>query len=149
MLNFIAKSLACCLMLLSLTAAPTLAQEPFVLVPDHPQGVPVNGCYGPNRQLFGQNFSFCLSRPGTYAIRGGGVRCDGRMVWRTTGRNISADIRRVSCNRGMAWEAAEMHCQPAGRIFGPIGSLFINALRCTYYPTVRNERRQNFTANRL
>ncbi len=150
MLKVIMKSLSCWLMLLVLTTAPSLAQDTFVIVPDHPQGVPINGCYGANRQLFGPyNFSFCLNRPGSYAVRGGGVHCDGRLTWRASGRNINADIHRTSCGGGLAWEAAHMTCQPAGRILGPIGSLFINALRCTYYPSVRHQRRQTFTANRI
>jgi hypothetical protein len=134
------------------TAIPSIAQDgiaPMVIVPDHPNGVPVNGCYTANRNLFGPyRFSFCLHRPGTYSVRGGGVRCDGRMTWHTRGRDIIADIHRTSCNGGVAWERANMDCHPAGRIFGPVGSLVIRSLRCTYFPTVRGQRRQTFVANR-
>jgi len=133
-------------------ALPAMAQEgiaPMVIVPDHPQGVPVNGCYTATRDLFGPyRFSFCLHRPGSYSVRGRGVRCDGRMTWRTSGRDIIADIHRVSCGGGVAWERASMTCRPAGRIFGPIGAFFIRDLRCTYFPTVRHERNQTFTARR-
>jgi hypothetical protein len=148
----IALLFACCFILVPPLATPSVSQdmETFVIVPDHPQGVPINGCYRANRQLFGPyNFSFCLVRPGSYAVRGGGVRCDGRLTWRASGRNIQADIHRASCGGGVAWERATMDCHPAGRILGPIGSLFISALRCTYFPTVRHQRRQTFTANRI
>lgn len=135
---------------LALLAPPAGAQDtqPFVIVPDHPQGVPLAGCYRASQQLFGHNFSFCFSRPGTYAVRGGGVRCDGRMTWQG-GRDIRAEIHRTSCGGGVAWERATMYCQPAGRLFGPIGRFFFRALRCTYHPTVRGQTRRTFTANRL
>lgn len=133
-------------------AMPSMAQEaiePMVIVPDHPQGVPVNGCYTATRDLFGPyRFSFCLRRPGTYSVRGGGVRCDGRITWNARGRDIHVNIQRASCGGGVAWERASMDCRPAGRIFGPIGALFIRDLRCTYFPTVRHQRPQTFTARR-
>lgn len=138
------------ILLAPVAPAPVLAQETFVIVPDRPQGVPVNGCYAANRTLFGpHHFSFCLHRQGTYTVRGGGVSCDGRLTWFGRGRDIFVDIHRTSCGGGLAWEAATMDCRPAGRILGPIGSLFISALRCTYHPTVRHQRPQTFTANRL
>lgn len=135
-------------------AMPSMAQDitPFVIVPDGPGGgggqIPINGCYRANRDLFGQQFSFCLHRPGTYQVRGGGVRCDGRLTWWGNGRDIQADIHRVSCGNGIAWERAEMTCRPIGSMFGPIGALFLRDLRCTYYPSVRGQRRQTFTAIR-
>jgi hypothetical protein len=152
MRQLIAAFVACCLVLTTPLSGPSLAQnaETFVIVPDHPQGVPVNGCYGANRQLFGPYwFSFCLDRPGSYSVRGGGVVCDGRLTWRTAGRTIRTEIHRTSCGGGLAWEQATMDCEPAGRIFGPIGALFISTLRCTYFPSVRHQRRQTFTASRL
>lgn len=133
---------------------PALAQDqgiaPMVMVPDHPQGVPVTGCFTATRDLFGPyRFSFCLHRVGSYSVRGPrGVRCDGRLTWHARGRDIFADIHRASCTGGTAWARASMDCRPAGRIFGPIGSLFIRDLRCTYFPTVRGERNQTFTARR-
>ena len=102
-------------------AMPSTAQDiaPMVIVPDHPGGIPVNGCYTATRNLFGPyRFSFCLHRPGSYSVRGGGVRCDGRMTWHVRGRDIIADIHRTSCGGGVAWERASMDCRPAGRIFG-------------------------------
>lgn len=151
MSRFLAVIVSCVFVLSTALAMPVQAQDtqPFVIVPDHPQGVPVNGCYAANRQLFGHYFSFCLTRPGSYSVRGGGVACDGRLTWRAAGGNITADIHRTSCGGGVAWEMAQMTCQPAGRILGPIGSLFISALRCTYHPTVRFHRSQTFTANRI
>jgi len=144
-----AAGLLACLFMLTLAAGPAQAQEPFVIVPDHPQGVPINGCFTANRTLFGPyRFSFCLTRPGSYSVRGGGVRCDGRLTWRADGRDIRADIHRASCGGGLAWEAASMDCRPAGRNFGRVGALLIRSLRCTYFPTVRFQTRQTFTANR-
>jgi hypothetical protein len=131
-------------------APPAMAQgaEAFVIVPDNPNPIPVNGCYLANRSLFGHTFSFCLHRPGTYQVRGGGVWCDGRMTWHTRGRDIIADIHRTSCGSGIAWERASMDCRPAGSFLGPVASLFIRSLRCTYFPTVRGQRQQTFIANR-
>lgn len=152
MRKILAALLACLALLVASPMGSPLAQdaEPFVIVPDHPQGVPVNGCYSANRQLFGPyQFNFCLNRPGSYTVRGGGVRCDGRLTWRTSGSTIHADIHRASCGGGVAWEAASMTCQPLGRIFGPIGSLLIRTLTCTYFPTVRFQRNQIFTASRI
>lgn len=150
MRKMIAGVIACCLVVATPFPGSVGAQETFVIVPDHPGGVPVNGCYAANRQLFGPyNFSFCLLRPGSYAVRGGGVSCDGRLTWRVSGRTIHADIHRASCGGGVAWERARMECQSAGRILGRIGALLISSLRCTYFPTVRNQRRQIFIANRL
>src|SRR5688572_28678839 len=107
MRKVIAGMLACCLLVAVPMSGPSVAQETFVIVPDHPQGIPINGCYAANRQLFGPyHFSFCLNRPGSYAVRGGGVRCDGRLTWRASGRNINADIHRTSCGGGLAWERA-------------------------------------------
>jgi len=146
----LAKLLVGMFILAGLMAGPAMAQEAFVIVPDHPQGVPINGCYRANQLLFGPyQFSFCLNRPGTYQVRGGGVRCDGRMTWRGQGRDINADIHRASCGGGVAWEAAFMECRPAGRILGPVGALVISSLRCTYHPSVRFKSRRVFTADRM
>ena len=152
MRHVIARVLAALILVVATPATmPSLAQEiePMVIVPDHPQGVPVSGCYTATRDLFGPyRFGFCLHRPGSYSVRGGGVRCDGRMTWRTSGRDIIADIYRVSCGGGVAWELASRNCRPAGRIFGRIGAFFIRDLRCTDFPTVRHQRQQTFTARR-
>jgi hypothetical protein len=145
----ILKTIGTLLLTGALMLSPSGAQEiePFVIVPDHPQGIPLAGCFRANQQLFGHNFSFCFTRPGSYSVRGGGVRCDGRMTWRG-GREIRAEIHRVSCGGGVAWERATMYCRPAGQNFGPIGRLLIRSLRCTYDPTVRGQSRRTFTASR-
>jgi hypothetical protein len=150
MLRPLVKAFGPLLLAAALLVPPAGAQDiqPFVIVPDHPQGVPLSGCYGANQMLFGHHFSFCFSRPGTYAVRGGGVRCDGRMTWQG-GREIHAEIHRTSCGGGVAWERATMDCRPVGRILGPVGQLIIRSLRCTYHPTVRGHSRRTFTADRL
>lgn len=131
-------------------AVPAMAQGPdmFVIVPDNPNPIPVNGCYRANRNLFGHTFSFCFHRPGTYQVRGGGAWCDGRMTWHTRGRDIIAHIQRTSCGGGIAWEQADMECRPAGSFLGAVGTLLIRSLRCTYYPTVRGHWPQVFLADR-
>jgi len=152
MRHAIARVLATLVLLVGTPLAiPAMAQDiaPMVIVPDHPQGVPVTGCFTATRDLFGPyRFSFCLHRPGSYSVRGGGVTCSGRLTWHTRGRDIIADIHRTSCGNGVAWERASMDCRPLGSIFGRIGSLFIRDLRCTYFPTVRHQRQQTFTARR-
>jgi len=142
--------------LLVFFSAPSLAsaQEVRVIVPDHPGGVPVNGCFAANRPIFGPyRFSFCLERRGTYSVRGGGLQCDGRITWRTSGRDIFVDVHRTSCGRGLAWEAATMDCRHVGGLLGALagralGIPRLSSLRCTYHPTVRNRSPVTFTANR-
>lgn len=141
------------LVLAMMAAQPLAAQqaiEPMVIVPDHPQGVPINGCFQATRQLFGPyRFSFCLTRRGTYTVRGPNTRCEGRLTWHARGRDIDIDIQRTSCNRGVAWERATMDCRSAGRIGGRIGAFFMSGLRCTYFPTVRGWSRETFNARRI
>ena len=134
------------------------AQEdiaPMVMVPDHPVGVPVNGCFRANQNLFGPyRLSFCLDRRGTYQVRGGGVSCDGRMNWWTSGRDIIMDLERTSCGGRQAWEAASIECRSSG-LLGAIGRVIvgesprIRTLRCTYFPTVPGVTRRTFTATRI
>ena len=156
----IAKFVSAALLCFTLQApSVVLAQAeiaPLVVVPDHPTGVPVNGCFRANQNLFGPyRLTFCLDRRGTYTVRGGGLNCDGRLDWRTAGRNIHIDLRRASCGRGQAWERASIECRSTGGLLGAIGRVVvgqsprIRTLTCTYYPTVRGERRQNFTASRV
>lgn len=155
------KSLVSGLLMLALVQSPVpsaMAQniEPMVMVPDHPVGVPVNGCFRANQNLFGPyRLTFCLDRRGTYQIRGGGARCDGQLDWRTSGLNIVIDLHRTSCGRGQAWERARIECRNYGGLLGVIGRVIagqnprIRTLRCTYYPTVRGERPRSFTATRV
>ncbi len=148
--KLVALVLSICLAVGTFGTLPAQAQETFVIVPDHPGGVPINGCYRANQQLFGPyQFNFCLTRPGSYTVRGGGVRCDGRLNWRASGRDIHADIVRASCGGGVAWERATLDCRPAGRNFGRIGALLIQSLRCTYRPSVRFKGPRVFTATRM
>jgi hypothetical protein len=158
MRRFMKSVLGGVLMLAALQSPMPMAQDiaPMVMVPDHPTGVPVNGCFRANQNLFGPyRLTFCLDRRGTYQIRGGGVRCDGRLDWRTSGRNIHIDLHRTSCGRGQAWERASIECRNYGSLLGAIiGRVIvgqtprIRTLRCTYFPTVRGERPVTFTATR-
>lgn len=150
----ILKRLWLLLLIVALTPLTAGAQETRVIVPDHPNGIPVNGCFTANRTIFGPyRFSFCLERRGTYSVRGGGVRCDGRITWRASGRDIHVDVQRTSCGGGVAWEAASMDCRSVGGLLGRLAGRVLDipqlsALRCTYHPTVRNRSSVTFTANR-
>jgi len=134
---------------------PIPAQETFVVVPDHPGGVAVNGCFRANQNLFGPyRLTFCLERRGTYQVRGGGLNCDGRLQWSTSGRDIFIDLERSSCGRGRAWEAAHMDCRHTGNIFTQIigraaGIPVLQTLRCNYFPSVPGVGRRTFTATRI
>lgn len=142
------------LMFVSLIAGAS-AQETRVIVPDHPNGVPVNGCFRANRTLFGPyRLTFCLDRRGTYQVRGGNVSCDGRLTWRTAGRDILIDLQRTSCGGGRAWEAASMECRHTGGLLGQIAGQILNipqlrTLTCTYFPTVPGVGTRTFTASRV
>lgn len=137
---------------------PSLGQNdmaPLVMVPDHPGGISVNGCFRANETLFGPyRLTFCFDRRGTYSVRGGGASCEGRMDWWTSGRDIFMDLARTSCGRRQAWEAASVECRPLG-FLGNIGRVIvgdtprIRTLRCTYHPTVPGVSRRNFTATRF
>lgn len=141
---------------ITLYAAPAPAQdvETFVMVPDHPKGIRVDGCFRANRNLFGPyRLTFCLERRGTYTVRGGGARCDGRLTFRTRGRDIFVDLQRASCGNRRAWEEASMECRPNGNPLSQFAGRVLNVpllggLRCTYFPTVRGVRSETFTAAR-
>lgn len=147
--------LAAALVLASLPAGGQEAVAPMVMVPDHPTGIVVNGCFRANETLFGPyRLTFCLDRRGTYQVRGGGANCDGRLTWRTSGRDIFIDLSRASCGRRQAWEAASIDCRPFGSLLGTIGRVIVGdpprlrTLRCTYHPTVPGVSRRSFTATR-
>jgi hypothetical protein len=159
------KIVAVVLLLLSATVLPTHAQDidTFVIVPDAPSGALVAGCYRADRNLFGPyRLTMCLlERRGTYSIRGGGIRCDGRLTWSASGRNVFVNIDRQSCNRGVAWEAATVECRGQSTVRGILDQIFrgnsrvivpdlpqINVLACTYFPSVRGERPAAFNARR-
>jgi hypothetical protein len=134
---------------------PASGQEVRVVVPDHPQGVAVNGCFRADQTLFGPyRLTFCLDRRGTYQVRGSGLRCDGRLSWRVAGRDILIDLNRSSCGRNRAWEAASIECRHAGGLLGAIaGGILDNprlsGLRCTYHATVSRIGPRTFTATRV
>ncbi|KRA95675.1 hypothetical protein ASD83_18700 [Devosia sp. Root685] len=139
-----------------------------VLVPDAPGGsAVVAGCYQADRNLYGANrLTFCLERRGNYSVRGQGVRCEGRLDWRASGRDVTIDLRRQSCSGGMAWAAATITCRPRGLIDLILSEIFKNqtqnngrvlvpdhpqvgSLRCTYRPTVPGAPNATFVARRL
>lgn len=154
-------------LVLSAMVAPVQAQnemDTFVMVPEAPSGgAIVAGCYRADRQLFGYRFTMCLRNRGTYHVSGRGMNCDGRLDWRVRGRDIHIDIRRQSCGRGQAWEAATIDCRGSGIVRGVLDSLFgranpfvmvpdkpaVRSLRCTYHPSVRGVAPVTFTARRI
>jgi hypothetical protein len=135
-----------------LMSSPTPSQdiEPFVVVPDGPSGgVRVNGCFRATQNLFGPyRLTMCLERRGTYQVRGGGLRCDGRLTHRTIGRDILIELSRASCGRGRAWEAASIECRHTGRLLERAIPM-LSSLRCTYFPSVRGVSSRQFTARRI
>jgi hypothetical protein len=160
----ILKTFGIILLALSAVAVPVHAQDidTFVIVPDSPSGALVAGCYRADRNLFGPyRLTMCLERRGTYSIRGGGIRCDGRLTWSASGRDIFINIDRQSCNRGVAWEAATVECRGQSVVRDFLDQIFrsnsrvivpdlpqINVLACTYFPSVRGERPAAFNARR-
>lgn len=143
-----------CTIMLLLLVGGALAQEPRVVVPDHPAGVAVNGCFRANRTLFGPyRLTFCLERRGTYEVRGGGLNCNGQLNWRASGRDILIDLRRASCGGRRAWEAATIECRSGGLLGQIAGQLRgvprLATLHCTYFPSVRGVSRRTFSASRV
>lgn len=131
--------------------APTLGQETRVIVPDHPGGgILVNGCFRATQNLFGPyRLTLCLERRGTYEVRGGGLRCDGRLTHRAVGRDIHIDLQRASCGRSRAWEAASIECRHSGRLLLSLAIPRLSTLACTYFPSVRGVSSRAFTARRM
>lgn len=138
-----------------------------VLVPDVPGGAVVTGCYKADRGLYGPYaVSFCLQRKGTYAVRGEGLKCDGRLTWATRGRDVKITVNRARCNGNRAWAEASITCKPrsaldlilsdlldkrkdtSGRVLVPAPTQ-VRTLRCVYTPTVAGNRPASFVANRL
>ncbi|RYE60803.1 MAG: hypothetical protein EOP20_01490 [Hyphomicrobiales bacterium] len=162
------KSLGLVIACLLGMASGALAQdaEARVLVPDAPGGSAlVAGCYQADRTLYGSNrLSFCLERRGTYSVRASGVRCEGRLSWQVSGRDVTMDLRRESCTGGVAWAAATITCRPQGIIDLILTEILkpqnngrvlvpdqprVGALRCTYRPTVPGTRNATFVARRF
>lgn len=141
-----------------LAVGGAMAQEPNVrvIVPDHPDGVIVTGCYRAVGNIYDSyRFEFCLKQRGTYTVRGGGVRCDGRLRWELSGPGVEVDLRRTSCNRGVAWSADSMWCRP-NLLIGLLAAIakakepLLAALNCDYTPAKgTGEKKISFVARRL
>jgi hypothetical protein len=131
--------------------SPAIGQETRVIVPDHPGGgIVVNGCFRATQNLFGPyRLTFCLERRGTYEVRGAGLRCDGSLTYQVVGRDIFIDLRRTSCGRNRAWEAASIECRHSGRLLLSLAIPRLSTLACTYFPSVRGVSSRPFTARRL
>jgi hypothetical protein len=156
-----------------LAAAASFAQdmETKVIVPDGPSGgVLVRGCYRITERLYGPyRMEFCLERRGNYTVTGGGVTCNGRLDWSARGRDISIDLRRTSCGKGVAWSADSLECRATG-LFGGFGGgksdgpsvqvivpdrpglpniPFLGSLRCKYDPSEKGYKTVNVVARRI
>ena len=157
-------------MFLAVTGAMAQDQGPQarMIVPDVPGGAEVGGCYRADRDLYGPyRLTMCLDRKGSYSVRGGNIRCDGKMVWKTEGRDVRMTLKRVSCNRGVAWAEGRVTCRPRSTLDIILSELFgkkrtdaqgrvivpdapkVKSFRCTYTPTVKGESAKTFVANRL
>lgn len=158
LVSFVRSALLSLALAFAAVATPAAAQmDTFVLVPDIPGGGNGNfaGCYRANPRLWDRyRFQFCLNQHRSYWVNGAGVDCDGRLSWRTRGRDILVSIHRTSCGRGTAWAAAEMTCRgvwnPIGSIIGQIiGIPVLQTLNCTYRPSVRGYPNFSFTGRRM
>jgi hypothetical protein len=136
---------------------PTYAQDmnTKVIVPDVPGGALFTGCYQVQQRLYGPyRMSFCLEQRGTYSVRGGGVRCDGRLNWSAKGRDININLQRTSCGNGVAWSADRMTCRGGNLLPAFLARIIVpdlpvlQTLRCTYTPSVRKEKPVQITARR-
>lgn len=118
------------------------AQEPQVrvIVPDHPEGVIVNGCYRTIGTIYGgYRLEICLRQRATFAVTGQGIRCEGRLNWDVAGLGINVALRRTSCGNNVAWSADTMWCRP-NLLLGIIGAILnvedplLSGLTCDYRP---------------
>jgi hypothetical protein len=146
-------------LLVSLSIPSSAQVDTRVIVPESPGGANFGGCYRADRDLFGPyRLTMCFERGGTYTIRGG-ARCDGQLSWRVSGRDITVELRRASCRRGVAWERATATCRPTGGLMGAVvrdalsrvitsNLPRVRTLDCIYRPTVRGHRNTEFRANR-
>ena len=146
------------LMALASLAAPALAEGPSarVVVPDHPQGVGLGGCYQVAERLYGPySMTFCLKNRGNYSVTGGGLNCSGGLTWSVAGRNINIRLQRTSCGRGKAWSADTLQCQGNGILSGLIPFVVVPnipnlaALRCTYTPSAHGYKPVTIRARRI
>ena len=146
------------LLLILTVLTPTYAQDmnTRVIVPDVPGGALFTGCYHVQQRLYGPyRMTFCLEQRGTYTVRGGGVRCDGRLNWSAKGRDINIQLKRTSCGNGVAWSADHMTCRGGGLLPAFLARIIVpdlpvlQTLRCTYTPSVSHERPTQITARRV
>lgn len=137
------------------TAAAAVEKDVRVAVPDVPGGVIVSNCYFAVGKIYGKyDFSFCLKQRGTYSVRGDGLRCDGRLNWNVAGVFVQAQLKRVSCNKGIAWSADSMSCRPS-LVLGLIAGLLkekrplLDNLICDYTPAKgTGQKKISFVAHR-
>jgi hypothetical protein len=143
---------------LILSLAPVMAEEMStrVIVPDAPGGAIFSGCYRVQQNLYGPyRMTFCLEQRGTYSVRGGGVRCDGRLDWSAKGRDINVKLRRTSCGNGVAWSADTMTCRGGALLPAFLAKIIVpdlpvlQTLRCTYDPQPKGEKSKDITARRI
>ncbi len=127
-----------------------------VIVPDAPGGALFAGCYQVQQHLYGPyRMTFCLEQRGTYTVRGGGVRCDGRLNWSASGRDINVNLRRTSCGNGVAWSADRMTCRGGALLPAFLARIIVpdlpvlQVLRCTYTPSVKKEKPVQISARRV
>lgn len=137
-------------------AAFAQGNETRVIVPDLPGGAIVSGCYRSTGRIYGKyRFEFCLQQRGSYAVSGGGVRCEGRLDWNGRGAEVSVQLRRTSCGNGVAWSADTMTCRPnlllglLALILDP-GRPALSSLTCNYNPVAGSgEGPTRFTVRRI
>ena len=158
MLKLLVSFLTAGLMALAVTV-PSLAQsepEVRVFVPDVPGGVIVSNCYRAVGRVYGATtFEFCLKRQGNYTVRGGGLRCNGRLNWDVSGLTVNIKLRRTSCGGGVSWSADSLSCRPS-LLLGIIAGLLkqdkplLDNLVCDYTPAKgTGEKKMSFVAHRV
>ena len=125
------------------------------MVPDVPGGIIVSNCYAAVGNIYNKySFTFCLKQRGSYSVRGGGLRCDGRLSWKVSGIHVNARLSRVSCGSGKAWSADSMSCRPS-LVLGFLAGLLkekrplLDNLICDYTPARgTGEKPVSFVAHR-
>lgn len=170
-MTFLKSAVVAAVLLISASlASKAQTPEARVVVPAAPGGAFVAGCYKADRNLYGPyRLTFCLERRGSYAIRGGGLVCDGRLTWKASGGEVDITLRRQSCNRNLAWANATLVCRPRGLVSAILDELVrdllegttkkprvvvpdrptVGRLTCVYYPTVPGAKTREFFARRV
>ncbi|WP_421759998.1 hypothetical protein [Devosia sp.] len=130
--------------------------EARVVVPGKPEGAIVRGCYSIAQDLYGPyRMSFCLKADSTYKVRGrDGLKCDGRLNWSVSGRDVSIKLRRADCNKGKDWSADRLDCRGLSALAAIIAKLInpdypvLGAMTCTYDPQPAGLKSKTVTAKR-